>query len=307
MIQVQDVCKRFGEVDALKDVSFTVKRGQIVGFLGANGAGKTTIMDIISGCLGADKGSVKIGGQDILQHPRRVKRMTGYLPDLSPLHNDMTVEGYLRYVARLRGLKGTDLISSCDNEIERSALNHVRKRLIGNLSKGYQRRVGLAQALVHNPAILIFDEPTDGLDPAQIVTIRDRINALRGEHTVVFSSHILSEVENICDEIIIIDNGMVVEQGSFQSLAALMEPQIIYRLKIAQNVDELLEKIQLLPGVIRSHLLDRQKQILEIGLMEERVVDDITRFVLDGGFGLREVTQVTKSLEEVYFHSTGIK
>ena len=304
MIQVHGVCKRFGEIEALKDVSFQIERGEIVGFLGANGAGKTTAMDIMCGCLGADKGFVKIGDQDVFRHPMQIKRRIGYLPDLSPLHNEMTIEEYLRYVARLRGLRGPTLSASYQREIERLSLSSEKKRLIGNLSKGYRRRVGLAQALIHDPDVLILDEPTDGLDPRQIAHIRELIRSLRGAHTIVFSSHILSEVESVCDRIIIIHRGRVVEQGTYPSLVAQIESQLLYRLRIGRDAETFLERLRLIPGVVYSRLLDGNKQLMELGVIGEGVVDHVARLALDGGFGLREIAQKPKTLEDIYFQST---
>ena len=308
MIQVQGVYKRFGGVQALQDVSFEIRKGEVVGFLGANGAGKTTMLDIICGCLGADRGSVKIGEYDILHSPRELKRMIGYLPDVSPLHNEMFVGEYLRYAASLKGLRGRNLIEACQRETGRLFLDDVKKRLIGNLSKGYRRRVGLAQALVHSPEVLILDEPTDGLDPLQIAQIRELVRSLRVEgRTVVFSSHILSEVESICDQIIIMDRGHVVERGTYQSVMAQFESSVLYHLRVDKKVEACLEQLKCIRGVVYARVLDESKQLLELGIVDQGVIDPMVRIVLEGGFGLRELTPKFKTLEDAYFRCTAFQ
>jgi ABC-2 type transport system ATP-binding protein len=192
MIEVIGLSKRYGAVQALNNVSFSVSKGQIVGFLGANGAGKTTTMDIMCGCIGADAGTATIAGYDVTEHPLEVKRRLGYLPDVAPLHPEMRVEEFVTYAGRLHQIPGTQLRQRVGETLEKLSLGAVRRRLIGNLSKGYRQRVALAQAIVHNPEVLVLDEPTEGLDPNQIVQIRELIRSLAGHHTIILSSHILS-------------------------------------------------------------------------------------------------------------------
>jgi ABC-2 type transport system ATP-binding protein len=194
MIEVNGLSKNYGDLAALSNVSFTVEKGQIVGFLGANGAGKSTTMDILCGCIGADSGFAKVAGFDITERPLEAKRRLGYLPDVAPLHHDMLVSDYIAYAAELHKVERGQIAARVSATIEKLALGDVRNRVIGNLSKGYRQRVGLAQALVHDPEVLVLDEPTEGLDPTQIAEIRKLIKSLAGQHTILLSSHILSEV-----------------------------------------------------------------------------------------------------------------
>lgn len=210
MIQIEHLVKYYGDHNAVDDVSFRVRPGEILGFLGPNGAGKSTTMNILTGYLSATSGTVKVDGHDILEEPQVVKSLIGYLPESPPLYNEMVVEEYLRFVAALKSIPRTDLKKEIDRVISIVRIQDVRKRLVGNLSKGYRQRVGLAQALLGNPKVLILDEPTSGLDPKQIIDIRNLIRDLGKEHTVILSSHILSEVQEICSRVLIINKGRLV-------------------------------------------------------------------------------------------------
>lgn len=210
MIQVEHLTKCYGDVTAVDDLSFEIEGGHVYGFLGPNGAGKSTTMNIMTGCLSATKGSVKIDGFDIFEEPAQAKKQIGYLPEQPPLYMNETPNEYLRFVGEAKGLKGKELRSQIDNVIERTGLSHVRNRKISALSKGYKQRVGIAQALLGDPKVIILDEPTVGLDPLQIIEIRDLIKDLGKEHTVIFSSHILSEVQTICEKILIISGGKLI-------------------------------------------------------------------------------------------------
>lgn len=306
MIEVQGISKQYGEISALTDVSFSVDRGHIVGFLGANGAGKTTTMDILCGCIGADKGEVRVAGFEISESPKEVKKRLGYLPDEPPLHNDMRVGEFIEYAGRLWGLDRPTLRKRCGDVIEKLGLGEVRHRLVGNLSKGFRQRVGLAQALVHNPDVLILDEPTEGLDPNQIVQIRELIRSLKGEHTIVFSSHILSEVENITDELIIIDRGRIVEKGTYQGLLAKIESGSRYQIKVARSVDLLFQKLQGMPGLVEVHRSGAATgDMIEFSLRDEpAVLDQVVNAVVTGDFGLRELKPSSKRLEDIFFQLT---
>jgi ABC-2 type transport system ATP-binding protein len=187
MIEISNLTKRYGSITAIKNINFTVNKGEIVGFLGPNGAGKTTTMKIITGFMAPSSGSVKVAGFDVFENPLDVKRRIGYLPETPPVYTDMYVEDYLKYVGALKGLRGVDITQGVKRAIERANLGPVSRRLIGNLSKGFRQRVGIAQALVHNPEVLILDEPTVGLDPKQVIEIRNLIKELAGDHTVVLS------------------------------------------------------------------------------------------------------------------------
>lgn len=214
MIEVKDLVKRYGDHLAVDHISFTVEDGKIYGFLGPNGAGKSTTMNIMTGYLGATSGSVSICGHDILEEPEEAKRCIGYLPELPPLYPDMTVLEYLTFVAELKKVPKGDRLTQIDDAMELAHVDQVSHRLIKNLSKGYRQRVGLAQALLGFPEILILDEPTVGLDPTQIIEIRDLIKKLAVNHTVILSSHILSEVQAVCDHILIIDHGHLIASGT---------------------------------------------------------------------------------------------
>ena len=210
MIEVANLSKRYGDLVAVRDVSFTAPTGQILGFLGPNGAGKTTTMRIITGFLPATSGTVRVEGFDVFEQSSEVRRRIGYLPENPPLYNEMAVTSYLRFVARLKGMSRGDIEPALDRVLEMCGLTGVRDRLLGHLSKGYRQRVGLAQALIHDPPVLILDEPTIGLDPRQIIEIRSLIKTLGGKRTVVLSTHILPEVAQVCDKVVIISDGRVV-------------------------------------------------------------------------------------------------
>ena len=210
MIQVEHLTKCYGDVTAVDDLSFEIEGGHVYGFLGPNGAGKSTTMNIMTGCLSATKGSVKIEGFDIFEEPAEAKRRIGYLPEQPPLYMNETPMEYLRFVGEAKGIKGKELERQIGSVLERTGLTEVRNRRISALSKGYKQRVGIAQALLGDPKVIILDEPTVGLDPLQIIEIRDLIRDLGREHTVIFSSHILSEVQTICEKILIIAKGKLI-------------------------------------------------------------------------------------------------
>ncbi len=308
MIEVSGLSKRFGEVQALSNVTFTVPKGQIVGFLGANGAGKTTTMDIMCGCIGADEGSVKISGFDITEQPIEAKRRLGYLPDIPPLHLEMRVADFITYSAKIHRLASASIPKKVSEVIELLSLGDVRGRIIGNLSKGFRQRVALAQAIVHDPEVLVLDEPTEGLDPNQILHIRDLIKSLAGQHTIILSSHILSEVQNTCDHIIIIHKGSIVQQGTKEELSSHLQSEHLYRLRVGANSSKLASVLTAVPGVTMANIINQDDHELEFGIGRDNelqlVVETVARQVLDGGYGLREISAKTRSLEEVFFQVT---
>ena len=220
MIKVEGLTKRYGDVTAVEDISFQVKKGEIVGFLGPNGAGKTTTMRIITGFLPSTDGTVTVSGFDIFEQPMEVKRRIGYLPEHPPVYGDMTVEGYLKFVAKIRGVPRSGREEAMDRVISHCGLKAACNTIIGKLSKGYKQRVGLAQAMIHDPEVLILDEPTIGLDPKQIIEIRELIKSLAGEQTIILSTHILPEVTMICQRCLIIDRGRIVADDSMENLTA---------------------------------------------------------------------------------------
>lgn len=214
MIEVKNLVKNYGKYEAVKDISFKVDTGEVVGFLGPNGAGKSTTMNIITGYISASSGEVSIDGFDILKNPKEAKKRIGYLPEIPPLYMDMTVTEYLNFAADLKGVKKAEIKPMLDDIMEKIKITHVSHKVIKNLSKGYRQRVGLAQALVGYPEVLILDEPTVGLDPKQIIEIRDVIKELSKSHTIILSSHILSEVSAVCNRVIIINKGRLVASGT---------------------------------------------------------------------------------------------
>ncbi|MGZ3826152.1 MAG: ABC transporter ATP-binding protein, partial [Bdellovibrio sp.] len=221
MIQVKDLTKDYGSRRAINKLNFSISKGEVVGFLGPNGAGKSTTMKIITGFMAPSHGNASIAGFDVFENPLEVKKRIGYLPETPPVYGDMYVRDYLRYVAALKQVPKTKIEASVDSALEKTNLVNVQKRLIGHLSKGFRQRVGIAQAIVSDPEVLILDEPTVGLDPKQVAEIRELIKALRGHHTIILSTHILSEVEATCEKVIIINNGEIVAEDSIQNLSTM--------------------------------------------------------------------------------------
>jgi ABC-2 type transport system ATP-binding protein len=235
MIEVQHLTKRYGDLTAISDVSFTVASGQILGFLGPNGSGKTTTMRIITGFQPATSGTVKVAGFDIFDDSFEVRKRIGYLPENPPLYNDMSVTAYLRFVARLKGMRRAEIPDAIDRALTRCGLTSVADRVTAYLSKGFRQRVGLAQAIIHNPSVLILDEPTVGLDPQQIIEIRALIKELAGAHTVVLSTHILPEVAQICEKVVIINAGRVVIEDLLVNLTQGQTLEDVFLRAIAQE------------------------------------------------------------------------
>jgi ABC-2 type transport system ATP-binding protein len=307
MIEVLGLSKSFGTLRALDQVTFQVNRGEIVGFLGANGAGKTTTMDIMCGCIGADAGTVKICGYEIAESPVEAKRNIGYLPDIPPLHLEMFVEDYISYSARLRGVPKNQLKAKVANVVEKLSLGEVRRRMIGNLSKGFRQRVALSQAIVHEPAVLVLDEPTEGLDPNQIAQIRELIKSLAGDHTIILSSHILSEVQNICQKIIIIHKGKIERQGTYEDLVQTLEAGEFYRLRVAKRDEAILPSLRSVAGVQKLAWTGPEEPEIEFALTETNGTDSLNELclkVIQSGIGIRELSKKTHSLEEVFMQIT---
>jgi ABC-2 type transport system ATP-binding protein len=220
MIEVRDLTKRYGDLTAVDHVTFTAQKGEIVGFLGPNGAGKTTTMRIITGFLPASSGTVKVEGFDIFDDSHEVRKRIGYLPENPPIYADMTVTSYLEFVGRIKGIPRAALNDAVDRALQRCGLTDVTRRVVGHLSKGFRQRVGLAQAIIHEPSVLVLDEPTIGLDPRQIRDIRALVRELAGQRTVILSTHILQEVAQICQKVVIINDGRVVVEEQIEQLTA---------------------------------------------------------------------------------------
>jgi ABC-2 type transport system ATP-binding protein len=303
VIEVQGLTKRYGARPALVDVTFTVPRGQVLGFLGPNGAGKSTTMRILTGYLAASGGSASIDGFDVFSQSREVRRRVGYLPELTPLYGEMRVEPYLRLACRLRGVRPAERRSRIDQAIETCGLTERRGDIIGRLSRGLRQRVGLAQAVVHDPAVLILDEPTAGLDPAQTRETRDLITELGRNHTVVLSSHVLSEVQATCERVVIIDRGRLVADDTPAALSARLreagaEVQAIVRGEPAA-VERTLRAIE---GVRDVHLqpVGDTEQAVTVTSTAPDLQDAIARAVVGEGLGLRELRARSLSLEDIY-------
>jgi ABC-2 type transport system ATP-binding protein len=236
MIEVRSLTKRYGELVAIRDISFTAVTGQVLGFLGPNGAGKTTTMRIITGFMPATTGTVKVAGYDIFDDSYEVRKRIGYLPENPPLYNDMTVTTYLRFVGRIRGIAKAELADGVDRVLHTCGLTDVTARVVGHLSKGFRQRVGLAQALIHNPSVLVLDEPTIGLDPRQIIDIRTLIKELAPERTVILSTHILTEVAQLCDKVVIINEGRIAVEDSFVNLTQGMSLEQVFLQYITKDI-----------------------------------------------------------------------
>ncbi len=248
MIEIQNISKKYGDKYAVKDATFTIKKGEILGFLGRNGAGKSTTMNIVTGYISATSGRVLLNGHDILEEPREVKRCIGYLPEMPPLYMDMTVDEYLRFVCDIKDVKKSYIRSHLDDITELVRITDVRKRLIKNLSKGYKQRVGMAQALVGNPEVVIMDEPTVGLDPRQIIEIRKLIKELGEDHTVVLSSHILHEVADVCERVVIINQGSIVAQDTLENLTKNISDTARFRMRVEGPERDVQKLIRSIPG-----------------------------------------------------------
>lgn len=302
MIEVRGLSKSYGERMAIKDLNFTVKKGEVVGFLGPNGAGKSTTMKIITGYMAPSAGEVRVGGHDVFENPIEVKRKIGYLPEIPPVYTDMIVVDYLRYVARLRGKKKTEAKQLADSAMEKTDLTGVATRLIGNLSKGYRQRVGLAQAMVADPEVLILDEPTVGLDPKQVHEMRELIRRLKGQHTIVLSTHILPEVQANCDRVIIINRGQIVAEDTLESLGKRLSSAGQVLLRVARRQQEIVGSLKSVPGVKAVGL---QGAYIEVSVDDqESTVESVAEHVVKSGAGLRELKGTNLNLEDIFIQLT---
>jgi len=306
MIEVQDLRKLYGERVALEGISFRVEKGEILGFLGPNGAGKTTTMRILTGFMPPTSGKAIVAGFDVMLHPREVKRRIGYLPEHPPLYKEMTVRSYLAFVARIKGVAGRQIRTSVGSALERCGLQEVAGRLIQNLSKGFQQRVGIAQAIVHSPEVMVLDEPTVGLDPRQILKIRNLIRSFRGEKTVILSTHIIPEVEKLCDRIAIINEGRIAALDDRARIGSTLEMLERVTVQFTQAAPPLKGRLELLEGV--------RPVVQEDGapnrfLVEAKVGSEISRRIFECAveerWPLAEVTALKPSLEEVFLKLTG--
>ncbi|MCP2520792.1 ABC transporter ATP-binding protein [Candidatus Aminicenantes bacterium AC-335-A11] len=298
MIEVENLTKKYGELIAVKNLNFKVEEGKIWGFLGPNGAGKTTTMRILTGYLPATEGKAFVGGFDVFEKPMEVKKITGYLPENLPLYPEMTVYSYLNFVAQIKGVPSKKRKERIEMAIEKSRLEEVRNRLIRNLSRGYKQRVGIAQALIHDPKVLILDEPTMGLDPAQIVEIRQLIKSLKGEHTIILSTHILAEVTQVCDGVVIINEGKLMASGSLEELASSFADKEGVSIKLKKTGEEVINGIREINGV--ENVVQKNGDIEIEWKKGIDLRDEIVKKILEKNWGLLEMKPLTLSLEELY-------
>ena len=298
MIEVEHLTKKYGDLVAVKDLNFKVEEGKIWGLLGPNAAGKTTTMRILTGYLPATEGKANVGGFDISDKPNEAKKIIGYLPEVVPLYPEMTVEEYLRFVAEIKQIPASKRNENLEKALHTAGLESVRKRLIRNISRGYKQRVGIAQALIHEPRILILDEPTIGLDPAQIIEIRQLIRSLKGERTILLSTHILPEVTQTCDGVIIINEGRLMVSGHLDEISASLEKTEGVFIKLRKGGEELIPHFQSIPGVERVTWKDDGFKIE--WAKEKDLHDAITRRVVEKDLGLMEMRQAAMNIEDLY-------
>jgi ABC-2 type transport system ATP-binding protein len=308
MIEVRGLTKNYGSRPAVRDLSFSVKKGEVVGFLGPNGAGKTTTMKIITGFMAPSSGSVEVAGFDVFEEPIEVKRRIGYLPETPPVYGDMRVDDYLRFVANLKGVEKSRIPSLVEAAIAKTDLGSVRSRVIQNLSKGYRQRVGISQAIVSDPEVLILDEPTVGLDPRQVAEIRHLIKELAGQHTIIISTHILPEVQASCQRIIIINQGEIVAQDTFEGLSRRMTSTGRVHLRVRKASDGLIAALRAVPGVKGVATLaggpggEATLAIDTDGSAE--LSEKLAGSVVTLGAGLLEIRTETFNLEDVFLKLT---
>ncbi len=313
MITVRELTKRYARNTAVDHISFEIRKGQIVGFLGPNGAGKTTTMRMLTCFLPPTAGTATVAGFDVLEEPMEVKKRIGYLPETPPLYPEMRTAEYLEFVGRLKGLRQAELSKRVDYVCERCSVADVREKLISKLSKGYRQRVGLAQAIIHNPDVLILDEPTAGLDPKQINETRDLIKSLAGDHTIILSTHILPEVEQTCEQVIIISKGKLIATDSVSNLQNRARGVESVLLEVAGRSGEVdpaavQTRIEKVKGVSKVHFKEKRqsRSIFEVESLKDQLVrGDLARAVVEAGWDLNELRPSSMSLEEIFLQLTG--
>jgi ABC-2 type transport system ATP-binding protein len=313
MIKVEGLTKRYGRTVAVDNISFEVEKGQIVGFIGPNGAGKTTTMRILTCFLPPTAGTAIVAGFDVLGQPLEVKKRIGYLPETPPLYPELTVLQYLTFVGRLKGIPKSELPARLGEACERCAIQDVRTTHIGKLSKGYRQRVGLAQAIIHNPDVLVLDEPTSGLDPKQIIETRGLIKKLAGDHTIILSTHILPAVEETCERVIIIDKGKLVATESLENLTHRLRGAESLAVEVgaphgALDAAQAQRRLEQVPRVSRVILRESEDNrcVFEVESFHGRSIrGDLARAIVDGGWNLIEMRPMVWKLEEVFLQLTG--
>ena len=306
MIDVVEVTKQYGSIAAVDRISFSVAKGEVVAFLGPNGAGKTTTMRILTCFMPATSGKARVAGFDCFEQPMEVKRRIGYLPETPPLYPEMTVHEYLTFAARLKSVANADVRRAVDRVVERVSLGDVRGRLIGNLSRGYRQRVGLAQALIHDPLVLILDEPTSGLDPRQIIEIRELIANLAESHTVILSTHMLPEATAVCHRVVIIHDGRILAQDSQERLSDRLRQSAKVSMVLRSPAADTVPQLKAMPGVLAvfyEETLPYPTVCVESSAHQD-LREDLARLAVNREWGLVELTSVTMTLEDVFLKLT---
>lgn len=307
MIEVKNLVKQYGDHVAVDHLSFHIESGQIWGFLGPNGAGKSTTMNIMTGYIAATEGDVKIGGFDIYEEPEKAKSVIGYLPELPPVYMDMTPEEYLKFAAELKGVLKKDRKAAVEEAIEKTQIGSMRKRLIKNLSKGYRQRVGLAQAILGNPKVVILDEPTVGLDPKQIIEIRDLIRDLAKNRTVILSTHILAEVSAICDHVLIIDKGKLVACDTTERLSGEKQKTALIDVTVKASQEKVKAVLKKIEGIIRYEISQKEADELLITIesgTDEKIREKISYELAVGGCPMLSMGVRQQSLEDIFLRLT---
>ncbi len=308
MIEIKKLTKKYGQIEAVKNISFTVKEGEILGFLGPNGAGKSTTMNIITGYIPATEGNVKVAGFDILEEPEEVKKRIGFLPEQPPVFKDMTVNEYLNFVADLKFVPKNNRKGQLDDIMDLCGITDHKNRLINNLSKGYKQRVGLSQALIGNPDVLILDEPTVGLDPKQIIEIRKLIKSLGKKHTIILSSHILPEVSAVCERVVIINKGEIAAVDTPENLSKGLNRASRLTATIAGPQKQVLKIIQDIYGVKYCEPLDNREKDTGTFIIESDKEIDIRRplffAMAKAGFPIIELKSMDMTLEDIFLKVT---
>ncbi len=306
MIEVENLTKYYGSQMAIEDVNFTVEKGEILGFLGPNAAGKTTTMRILTCYMPATKGTARVAGYDVFEDSLQVRRRIGYLPENPPLYNDMSVSSYLGFVSRIKGIESNQRAKRVEEVMERCSITEVKDRVIGKLSKGYKQRVGLAQALIHDPEVLILDEPTVGLDPKQIIEVRELIKSLGGDHTVVVSSHILPEVSMTCQRVVIINEGKVVAEDTPENLTAKLKGSESIYLEVEGPQEEILQALKGVKGIleVKAEPKDGRSAFYLESELKKDIRRELSSLIVGKGWGLYEIRSRGMSLEEIFLHLT---
>lgn len=304
MIEVRGLCKDYGPHQAIHDLNFAINKGDVVGFLGPNGAGKSTTMKIITGFMAPTKGIASVAGFDVFENPLEVKKRIGYLPETPPVYADMYVRDYLVYVAKLKKVAPEKISNLVQRAIEKTQLGDVQHRLIQNLSKGFKQRVGIAQALVSDPEVLVLDEPTVGLDPKQVAEIRQLIKELKGQHTIILSTHILPEVQATCEKVIIINKGRIVAQDTIQNLSALEKGQSQVLVRLRRDVNDMKSVLADVEGFLGADPVASHKEWRLNIKSSEEVLDAISARIVNKGLGLIELTPQKADLEDVFLRLT---